>query len=1179
LIFKTKQLLTHCWKIDRRKAHELLQVITTVFENISSFYKHPLQHPSLSIEETKMSLVVEYAATQIQAISRGFVARKKLARYLAAQAEAQKEELRVWSAINIQRVARSYIARKTIVRSFKIRKTLSHEVLHIAERYLQGGDMWGFLKEIDGELSRVQSEMAENEGREHDWAANFVQKVVVQRQTEFDESWERFPRALAQFSHKPSTEGTLLDRNTSNERSTAATGNKLLHQSAKKNTTNTTSHVSSTANTSATRPGEKKSLAITVADVAAANSKHFRNLPGPLVRKAVSTTVQVEVASELNRLVNSDFLSRKLAQDIRSVYGPDSDPTPQSLAVTARKGPRQQIVGASKASVTVGSPPPKKRKQRVGIDGKPVELVGRISATHTTDWMSTAASATNTSSDTNTLRPSTGKTAIAPVQPGNTLLLDVPQGLEDSIERLLHAAALRCFVPDFFQGVTLPEDTLSATRGYGETEGDDPEETALQRRSKKTSKNINADASYAYQMYLNLPMGLAKMRYEVECRKFSQGTINKLRLKGLNYLRDVSPVSKFIMCLKSVDAPRVLLNTTVDLYIEIRNLGTSTLGGAHKDTLQQFTKIKPITMPDPVEVVSSPARSKRVGSPGAASRTSPPSRMMASKSLKLPSPKSRGSTRPSTATSATNTDNNDVVALVVVEEELVETSPNKKKKKKKGYRGGYSNEPLDEEEGAEVHAQSANEGEMDRRMDKSEVPGQLLVSLVEEDGVWCSLKATVEDLFLHAAFLVVPHRRRRMDRRSGEMVESETAMGNVSFKEHTKDLLKCATEEERREAVKERFRAAFILTTPFCLYLKNKRVYVVEDLMSVDLGDLQLPPPLRTQIEALLVIVVAKCSDSRLMPVPRDLLSTAAELFTVPMLYDPRFQRSPFDPYGRPPRLQKGGVKVLSKLKSVDEGLARDAAALVDMNRVASTAQVAMHLKEPVSLWVPKMQARKKKVVKSTHGEDETGSLEGSDEGFEQQGAEEREDEEEEEEMAGVASQDSKWTFHVDAHEKRHPSGSATNSLQSGQSGDAQLANNTVLNSLSQVLTAPPPRGALPPVVKKPVNKLKQPPQQQQQGFSQSQDFRLTNLINDQVFKHSYMCPHARCGQVFSRLYTYKIHLKSHERFAGYHNYKRQPQLYLDADSSEASGVSEARRVQSVSLPPVIAKEFSTMTL
>ncbi len=90
------------------------------------------------------------------------------------------------------------------------------------------------------------------------------------------------------------------------------------------------------------------------------------------------------------------------------------------------------------------------------------------------------------------------------------------------------------------------------------------------------------------------------------------------------------------------------------------------------------------------------------------------------------------------------------------------------------------------------------------------------------------------------------------------------------------------------------------------------------------------------------------------------------------------------------------------------------------------------------------------------------------------------------------------------------------------------------------------------------------------------QDFRLTNLINDQVFKHSYVCSHPKCHQVFSRLYTYKIHMKSHEVFAGYHAYKRRPQLYLDSDGREISDILAARTERSVNvLPPVIQKELS----
>lgn len=97
--------------------------------------------------------------------------------------------------------------------------------------------------------------------------------------------------------------------------------------------------------------------------------------------------------------------------------------------------------------------------------------------------------------------------------------------------------------------------------------------------------------------------------------------------------------------------------------------------------------------------------------------------------------------------------------------------------------------------------------------------------------------------------------------------------------------------------------------------------------------------------------------------------------------------------------------------------------------------------------------------------------------------------------------------------------------------------------------------------------------------MQQNQDFRLTDIVNDQVFHHSYVCHYPNCKQVFSRMYTYKIHLKSHENFGAYHDYKRQPQLYLDSDSAEVADVAMQRHVQSYSLPPVIMKTFKNMNV
>ena len=38
------------------------------------------------------------------------------------------------------------------------------------------------------------------------------------------------------------------------------------------------------------------------------------------------------------------------------------------------------------------------------------------------------------------------------------------------------------------------------------------------------------------------------------------------------------------------------------------------------------------------------------------------------------------------------------------------------------------------------------------------------------------------------------------------------------------------------------------------------------------------------------------------------------------------------------------------------------------------------------------------------------------------------------------------------------------------------------------------------------------------------------------------------CDQAFSRKYTLNVHIKSHELFESYHDYKKEPMLFYDPD-------------------------------
>ena len=56
-------------------------------------------------------------------------------------------------------------------------------------------------------------------------------------------------------------------------------------------------------------------------------------------------------------------------------------------------------------------------------------------------------------------------------------------------------------------------------------------------------------------------------------------------------------------------------------------------------------------------------------------------------------------------------------------------------------------------------------------------------------------------------------------------------------------------------------------------------------------------------MESLLYVAVALATTAKIYHTKRDTLQTAKELFSVPLMYDPRFQRSPFDALGRSMRL------------------------------------------------------------------------------------------------------------------------------------------------------------------------------------------------------------------------------------------------------------------------------------
>lgn len=919
--------------------------------------------------------------------------------------------------------------------------------------------------------------------------------------------------------------------------------------------------------------------------------------------------------------------SRKLVKDIRDVYGPLSDPSKKPNNGNKTLAP----------IVKHGAKPSGKKKKRVGIDGKHIADVGRIDAAQS-DWMATSgviSSNTDGALNKNTSASTIG-TEFA-VEPGISLLIDIPQGLNDTIERLMHAAALRCYVPDFFQGVSAPDMTEldTSTEDLENVSEEQLQVLLTARRRQNVETNVNANADYAYQMYLKMPFGLAKMRYEVLCKKWSQGPINRLRLKGLSFLADVMPVSKFVMCMKSVETPRVLLNKCVDIYYELKKMGKDTvLGKTDTASVEKFHRSVHTDNGNAAGMLSSTAQ--EIG---------PRLLQQGSSSNVMSTAVSSGRTSPVSALSRTGSHrqlqrDKSASKIVHFNEGGEGVSGGGGGGSERGSRppsaeypgGGMSSlrtgevgfDSLTEGENSvnsvddEVQGQEYEDTVAGRAAHRkaakvqAELPNKMLLAMVENRGKaqWCDLKASVEDIFLQAAFLVVPHvsyvsnmeTTTSMRRRGpSSMVRVESEMGNAAFKLHTAALLKMTSEDAKREAVKERFRAAFILTTPFTLYLKCKRVYTVDDLLRVSLRDLQMPPALETQLEVLLTAVVAKCVDARIVPVAREHVATASEMFTVPMYYDPKFQRSPFDPFGRPPRLQqKGSQKYLQKkLKSQEK---RDNAvnkAHNNLNKVASAQSIQEDLNVPVSLWT----------TSTERGDLPNGLQDGMLNSIEEGSAEFADESMHRGSKLSLGGEllddsvlDGKWSFHVDGSHGNDalfdtannapgttrssarastPSKSNVNNLTAAQKADARREE-AVAAALVKVPTDnrawKKTLRSSDSVGKHSTSSSAKPKAAHGEHFDQGVDM-MTRQIEDKIFKHSFVCTHPHCGQVFARQYTYNIHLKSHELFGQYHDFKRQPQVFLDKDRAQINATAQGKFNERVTLPPVIQAELFSQSM
>lgn len=83
----------------------------------------------------------------------------------------------------------------------------------------------------------------------------------------------------------------------------------------------------------------------------------------------------------------------------------------------------------------------------------------------------------------------------------------------------------------------------------------------------------------------------------------------------------------------------------------------------------------------------------------------------------------------------------------------------------------------------------------------------------------------------------------------------------------------------------------------------------------------------------------------------------------------------------------------------------------------------------------------------------------------------------------------------------------------------------------------------------------------------------------DHAFDRPHVCKFEGCGQAFTRLYTLRLHEKSHLMFPDYHKYKQDPMLGYDIDRKQMEEETRQRLMSLENLPLLRDQELEYTTL
>jgi hypothetical protein len=370
-----------------------------------------------------------------------------------------------------------------------------------------------------------------------------------------------------------------------------------------------------------------------------------------------------------------------------------------------------------------------------------------------------------------------------------------------------------------------------------------------------------------------------------------------------------------------------------------------------------------------------------------------------------------------------------------------------------------------------------------------------------------------------------------------------------------------------------------------------------------------MPKPFLHQMEALCSMAISVASESRFFTAATDKskqapgssksfaklktsipgpLAQNPRLIQVPLAFDSKFQRGPWDPYGRPPRLagqlpalrqpsqdsQRSRSLLVNKGSVMPEIGADSAVSLTIQEAAKRQREIALELEAsgqyvsadmqemygsiPHNLW--EVPSEEKVLEKGLSSFDQT--MAAADPSLEMWAFEPSHSHHHGTKDGGHGHSHSEGSLPHESHhsEDSHHRRDAHHMSTGERRHDGDLlaplsADSAVSRSQAANATMPSRGGA------RLANASRQSRNSTRGGSlrgSSTVSTGLTLFDTETKFDRPHKCSFDGCNQAFSRVYTLKLHEKSHLMFPEYHKFRHDPLLAFDADAENM--VQEARQ-------------------